>query len=364
MTSTNKQSLKNIRNVIVAGPTGAGKSSLLNFLANADKYAGSQSILGFLKKSLSGIFSTDKVKIDEYFRVGRSAAKSETRSCSYKQIHFDGMVWNFIDTPGLDDSGGSEQDVLNIIEMIKILEEFQDIHTVIFCYKSGEKATGSMRSVYDFFGKFFRICFPSNVMCVATHFCMNDDVKEVREYEGKTEEYLLNEAKSLMMQVLNVPDIPIFPISSAPTRSELSIQQTYGMNILNHIKNIYKPIHISELIIPKPALILRCNTEEKYATIGRLAGFFEANAHFNRVPHSSDPKDLEDDRKKSEEIKIYLSGIRDKVEEYLKVKNRVLDLENEISRMSSNNYAIVASTTNKYPIRAYKLLSEEGINLW
>lgn len=337
-----KQDIKktnNARNVIAVGPSGVGKSSMLNFLSNMDKNIQKKSHMNY-------VVDVSNNKYEQYFKVSKTASNSETRFCSSKRILFDDVEWNFIDMPGFDDSNGKKQNLLNVVEMIKLLNDIQDIHAVIICYGFNEKiVTAPMRKVYDFVGKFFKICFPSNVICVVTKMSMTEESKEEREfaYQGKSNEKILDEIRSMMSRVLNVPDVPLFHLDSVPVKSDKKTQHMSGLKILNHIKNLQRSIRVANLIVPKPELIMDYCTNKIISIKALSQGFFEGVCQFDE---------------KTKMITEFLSKERIDLDKYIETKNKIEFLEKEILLMNTQNYMTITNDA-KYPIRAHKILTEE-----
>ncbi|XP_062701200.1 uncharacterized protein LOC134285125 [Aedes albopictus] len=108
-------------NIILLGETGAGKSTLINYLTNYFK----NGTLDNLKISIPSKHyeATEGLKHNEY--NVQDASKSQTRACTVYTFRKQNKntVYKFIDTPGLSDTEGVAQDEFNMQQIMGAAEQ-------------------------------------------------------------------------------------------------------------------------------------------------------------------------------------------------------------------------------------------------
>ncbi|XP_029710189.2 uncharacterized protein LOC109402189 [Aedes albopictus] len=106
-------------NIILFGETGAGKSTLINYLTNYFH----NGTLENLKVSIpSKYYEATEGQTHNEYNV-QDASKSQTRACTVYTFRKQNTVYNFIDTPGLSDTEGVAQDESNIQQSMGAAEQ-------------------------------------------------------------------------------------------------------------------------------------------------------------------------------------------------------------------------------------------------
>lgn len=161
----NKKGL-NVINILLLGETGVGKSTFINSVANYLTYKyfdiAEKNNLIVLIPSIFGIQDKHKkdhkvtvgtrIDVNEYLEIGSSATQD------VKTYVF--PIWNgkvkvrIIDTPGLGDTRGIEQDERNCDYIFKYVSKLDYLHAVCVLFKASE----SRKTM------FFEYCF-SQLLC-------------------------------------------------------------------------------------------------------------------------------------------------------------------------------------------------------
>merc|ERR1719219_239499 len=132
-------------NILILGETGVGKSTWINGLANYINFANleaaakHESLLTIIPSSFS--FTDDegetvKIKVgeeshNERFTTGQSATQSPvTYQLPYKNCWI-----NLIDTPGIGDTRGAEQDKENFESILSHVSNFEELHAILILLK-------------------------------------------------------------------------------------------------------------------------------------------------------------------------------------------------------------------------------------
>ncbi|KAJ2994487.1 hypothetical protein NUW58_g1542 [Xylaria curta] len=138
-------------NILILGQTGAGKSTLINSIINYLLYDTFQDALQAdqLSFAVPGSFSFEHEKIanktihvkwgsenptESFSNQGQSA----TQSCIIYAVNINGRLFRFVDTPGLGDTRGIDQDHKNVADIMRVLESLNTISSILFVIKNNE----------------------------------------------------------------------------------------------------------------------------------------------------------------------------------------------------------------------------------
>jgi hypothetical protein len=139
-------------NILILGETGVGKSTWINAFINYLTYDSLQEALGAedLRWVIPCSFTT-QIK-DESDRKGRlvtkkvkigsnktendgSTGKSATQCTSVYAVNIDNTRVRLIDTPGIGDTGGVEQDNKNMVDILRVLRTYNHLHGILILLK-------------------------------------------------------------------------------------------------------------------------------------------------------------------------------------------------------------------------------------
>ncbi|EGC33226.1 hypothetical protein DICPUDRAFT_154762 [Dictyostelium purpureum] len=120
--------MSNTFSILVIGETGSGKSTLINTITN---YFLGGKIPDNIKVAIKTKFfdATENFKSNENDSHDRT--KSQTDSCNTYSFKKDSKTFVFIDTPGLSDTRGVEQDDINIGKIIDSAENCLNLSAVL-----------------------------------------------------------------------------------------------------------------------------------------------------------------------------------------------------------------------------------------
>ena len=156
---------KNNLKVVLIGETGVGKSQLGNFILQ-----------------------------NECFKIGNSK-NSETEILSEGYSHLDGMNVTIVDTPGLNDTGSKDEEIMNLI--VKKFQEDNSIDGIILVYsfrvpRRVQKHRELVNNLIKLFGKDLlkkrlKVIFTNSTVGEERD---EDDEKKEREQMNDTKEFL------------------------------------------------------------------------------------------------------------------------------------------------------------------------------
>ena len=108
-------------NLVLLGETGAGKTSLVELLCNYAKQHGTD-------------FDPDKLTSfnKQKPRVGQKGMESDTTEVNRYELKYGDLKIHLIDTPGFEDTRGSEQQESNITQIINSVQELLYVNCIIF----------------------------------------------------------------------------------------------------------------------------------------------------------------------------------------------------------------------------------------
>ncbi|XP_022913499.2 uncharacterized protein [Onthophagus taurus] len=129
-------------NVLLVGETGVGKSTFINTIFNYLAYD-KLSDINQLKHSvgvrftlMDDDFTERRIVIGEDSNEGRYAGKSATIQAQNHRIPLpDGSILNIIDTPGLGDNQGIENDHKNFEKVLEFISEMEYLHGICIMLK-------------------------------------------------------------------------------------------------------------------------------------------------------------------------------------------------------------------------------------
>ncbi|KAI2637959.1 hypothetical protein GGS26DRAFT_435232 [Hypomontagnella submonticulosa] len=139
-------------NILILGETGVGKSTFINAFVNYIKYESMEEALKV--KNLDWLipcsFSTQQVDEDDpdgrlietKIQIGSSSSErdgatgqSATQETSFYPFQLGDVTVRLIDTPGIGDTRGVDQDKKNMANILNVLSQFEKIHGIIILLK-------------------------------------------------------------------------------------------------------------------------------------------------------------------------------------------------------------------------------------
>jgi len=138
-------------NILILGETGVGKSTFINAFINYLTYetlddALKTPNLNWLipcsfsiqkKDPMRNVFEERKVQVgsdpDEH---QGATGKSATQKSTAYAVYFQNQLIRLIDTPGMGDTRGPEQDKQNMSDVLSVLRSYDNLHGVIILLKS------------------------------------------------------------------------------------------------------------------------------------------------------------------------------------------------------------------------------------
>ena len=213
-----------ISSIIVLGETGTGKSSFCNNLCIEPKC-----VVG----------------------EGLNSETERVQGIRCEGIYNDIFI---IDTPGLNDSNGSEQDAQNINTMNEYIRKNPRIKGIIILLKfTDNRITGSVKDSLKAFADMFPMNeFWSHVIFILSHFYANTPEEKERRKEKLLRNYKL-EIKEIMKQTkivhpnFNIPeDIKIFFCELKNPNEETKAEISNAIQFLREKQQMFKKIEVRE----------------------------------------------------------------------------------------------------------------------
>ncbi|KXJ78521.1 hypothetical protein RP20_CCG004376 [Aedes albopictus] len=126
-------------NIILFGETGSGKSTLINYLTNYFH----NSTLRNLKIAIPTKHYDSTEGLEHYEYNVQDSSKSQTKTCTVYNFRKQDTTFNFIDTPGLSDTKGADQDDFNIQHIMRAAEQ-SGVLTAIILVINGTQARSTV----------------------------------------------------------------------------------------------------------------------------------------------------------------------------------------------------------------------------
>jgi hypothetical protein len=213
-----------ISSIIVLGETGTGKSSFCNNLCIEPKC-----VVG----------------------EGLNSETERVQGIRCEGIYNDIFI---IDTPGLNDSNGSEQDAQNINTMNEYIRKNPRIKGIIILLKfTDNRITGSVKDSLKAFADMFPMNeFWSHVIFILSHFYANTPEEKERRKEKLLRNYK-KEIREIMKQTkivhpnFNIPeDIKIFFCELKNLNEETKAEISNAIQFLREKQQMFKKIEVRE----------------------------------------------------------------------------------------------------------------------
>jgi len=115
------------KSILIVGETGGGKSTFINTITNYFKNGSIDNLkVAIPTKYLS---STEGYQHTE--NNTKNISMSQTDSCTTYVFEKNGIKYNFIDTPGLNDTRSSQQDEANMKKILDTAQATSDLAAVL-----------------------------------------------------------------------------------------------------------------------------------------------------------------------------------------------------------------------------------------
>ncbi|EAT46128.1 AAEL002671-PA [Aedes aegypti] len=153
-------------NVLMIGETGVGKSTLINYLTNF--FQGGK--LGQLRLSIPSKHYNATEGLEHFETNVLDLSKSQTSECMEYNFSKDGLIFGFIDTPGLNDTEGMLEDQKHISEIISATEEKGTLAAIMIVVNGTQsRATTNLRYTLNEMKNVIPDRFMDNIILVLTN---------------------------------------------------------------------------------------------------------------------------------------------------------------------------------------------------
>ena len=164
-------------NVLLLGETGVGKSTFINSLAN---YLENDSLESAIKNEIIvPIFTKLDVDINGKninLSIGKKddnekgGVNSSTQSCMSYLFPYNDRILRIIDTPGIGDTRGHNQDKKNLSDIMSFIDQFEKLDGICILLKSDQnKLTESFKYCIDELLTHLHTNAKNNIVFVFTH---------------------------------------------------------------------------------------------------------------------------------------------------------------------------------------------------
>lgn len=147
-------------NILILGETGVGKSTFINAFMNYMQFETLDEALEApdlhwaiplaftYTETNNKKFETFTVTVGEETKAQNFSldGKLATQSCVAYVLHMNGLTLRLIDTPGIGDTRGLQQDKENVKEILQALKSVENISTILFLMKPDTSRLGQMFS--------------------------------------------------------------------------------------------------------------------------------------------------------------------------------------------------------------------------
>ncbi|UJR31137.1 hypothetical protein I4U23_018644 [Adineta vaga] len=238
-----RTNLGNLSKILLIGESGAGKSTLINYFTNYFLH-GSLNNLKVAIPSKYHQFSTENFSHDE--SNINDNTRSKTNTCT-QYIFTDSNTskqYLFLDTPGLADTRGNEQNDANITKIIDAITELGDLTSIIIVVNGSNcRLTGHFRRIIDLLHGNIPDIILENVIVILTN---------VKKHESLFDLNVLNlHGKVYPFHMQNDAFASDPRIWRAAIRDELQYDWEYSMNQIKCILQIvdsFKQISIDSFL--------------------------------------------------------------------------------------------------------------------
>lgn len=143
-------------NILVLGETGVGKSTWINSLVNyisfltLDEAINEQQLQWLIASSFVVTTTMGKKLVQKEIKVGESAnedtvvGNSATQSSTPYVIHVGSCTIRLIDTPGIGDTRGTDQDQKNMEDILNTINHYDVLHGIVILLKPNNSRLGVM----------------------------------------------------------------------------------------------------------------------------------------------------------------------------------------------------------------------------
>ncbi|XP_011408234.1 PREDICTED: uncharacterized protein LOC105315327 [Amphimedon queenslandica] len=241
--------------VLLIGSTGMGKSTFGNYLLDPDKKHMFQNPTFPMAKDSKSM--TQEVKVIS------------------KQVEIDdggSETLTIIDTPGLNES--AEKDLAHMIDIIKKLNECEEIKACILVVKFNAKIDAQYKATIEYYSKLLPGLFEKNVIIVMTDFATDERSEELRKVQDIDVHKVECDTVAEIKQYSNVSYSPqLFMIDCLPlTNAEMEISQIVRKAILDFIK-VLLPINVKNQLVAKTHYIKQKDAEKYEKLQGEIEGY-------------------------------------------------------------------------------------------
>lgn len=145
-------------NILLLGETGVGKSTFINAFMNymmfetldealdtPDLHWAIPSAFTYTETN-NGKWETFAVTVGEETKAQKYSLDGETatRSCVTYVLHMNGLTLRLIDTPGIGDTRGLQQDKANVNDILQVLKSVEKISAILFLIRPDISRLGQM----------------------------------------------------------------------------------------------------------------------------------------------------------------------------------------------------------------------------
>uniref|UniRef100_A0A1X7UKH4 AIG1-type G domain-containing protein n=1 Tax=Amphimedon queenslandica TaxID=400682 RepID=A0A1X7UKH4_AMPQE len=278
--------------VLLIGSTGMGKSTFGNFLIDPD--------------------DTHMYDRQTFPAATNNRPKTQEVKVASKHFPIEGsdrkMELKLIDTPGLNES--ATKDLSHMIDIIKKLNECQEIRAFILVVKFNAKIDAQYRATMEYYSKLLPGLFEKNVIIVLTDYATDERSVKQRERQCiDVEEIKRNTILELGQcsnnQITYSPQL--FMIDCQPmTSAEKEISKKERKAILDYIFQL-TPIEVRNQMVAKTDYIKQKDAQKYEQLQGEIKGYSERLQEVNKESKNA----LDQTRHKNREITEIESKIHD-----------------------------------------------------